>query len=72
MGTHASTQDDGMYLTTEEFYELLDKTTSTEFMTEYYPRASSYYQNGCIGTYKGKSVYIVAETFSLYDLQEVL
>ena len=72
MGTCISSQDNDIYLTTEEFYELLEDTTPSGFVTEYYPRASTYYQNGCVGTYRGKSVYIVAETFSLTDLQEVL
>lgn len=72
MGTHAFIQDNGMYMTAEEFWEFLDKTTSTEFVTEYIPRVDMYSQNGYMGMYEGKPVYITAETFSLTDLQEVL
>lgn len=71
MGTRISSHDDSMYMTAEEFYGLSENTTG--FVNEYYQRASSYYQNRCVGTYKGKRVYIVVtETFSLTDLQEVL
>jgi len=72
MGTRTSTQDDDMYLTAEELWELLEKTMPTNFVTGYFPSVRIYTQNGYVGTYEGKSVYIVEETVSLTDLQEVL
>lgn len=72
MGTRTSSQDDGMYLTAEEFWEFIEKTMPANFVTGYFPRVCMYSQNGYVGSYGGKKVYIVAETFSLTDLQEVL
>ena len=72
MGTRTLSQDNGIYLTTEEFWEFLDKTMSTEFVTEYFPRVDMYSQNGYMGMYEGKPVYILEETISLSSLHEVL
>ena len=72
MGTHASTQDNGMYMTAEEFWEFIEKTMPTNFVTGYFPRVCMYSQNGYVGTYGGKKVYIVEEAFSLTNLQGVL
>lgn len=70
MGTRISSQDDSMYMTAEEFWYLLENSTLTGF--KYLPELVEKSSDEYVGRYKGKSVYIVAETFSLTDLQEVL